>query len=51
MNQDTENREDLNLLKEIKIFAFNHVTCTAGVYCCNLEEIRGMINKNKGEKL
>lgn len=35
---------DIEILNEIKRFAFKTTNCTAGIYCKNLQEIRGLFN-------
>ena len=37
----------IELLNKIQKFAFDNVTCNAGVYCENLEHIRKMCNEVK----
>lgn len=42
-----EIKPQLDLLQQIIHFVNNNVTCTSGIYCNNLEEIRGMIIEYK----
>jgi len=37
-------KRDLELLAKIRKYAFDNVSCTAGVYCENLQIIRGILN-------
>lgn len=36
-------KESAELLNKIRKFAFENVSCTAGVYCENLEHIRALL--------